>query len=396
MESTDKGAIFGAMNKTEVAVIGGGIVGLAFAFAHARKGRAVTVFERTDFAVGASVRNFGLIWPVGQSFGMAHDRAIRSREIWLQVIHAAGLWHAPGGSMHLAYKEDEVAVLEEYLEGACSEETGRELLSGREVLKRCSAQPTGLRGGLWSATEINIDPRQAVRALPEFLAREFGVSFQFGVNVHEVSAGKLRTSVGPWIAKEVVVCSGGDFETLYPDLFRGSGMTRSKLQMMRTAPQKWALGTTLCGGLTLTHYDSFQACRSLPRLIDRFRRELPFEMENGIHVLLSQTALGELTIGDSHHYGLTLEPWDREEINAAILRYLKGFAKLPSYEIAERWNGTYPKLPGRTEFIAKPEDNVLVATGLGGAGMTMSFGLADEIVSGKYWDAHHGREKVLT
>lgn len=79
-------------------------------------------------------------------------------------------------------------------------------------------------------------------------------------------------------------------------------------------------------------------------------------------------------------------------MNEAILDYLKTFARVPNLEIAEQWNGIYPKLAGRTEFYAEPEPGVRIVTGLGGAGMTLSFGLAEEIVSGNY----HGSEKVLT
>jgi FAD dependent oxidoreductase TIGR03364 len=367
----------------DVAIVGAGIVGLAFAHAHATKGRRVVVFERAERALGASIRNFGLIWPIGQPFGPLYNRALRSRNLWAEISPRAGLWHAPTGSLHLAYHESELAVLEELVAAGRNHDVGCELLTAAQTLQKSNAvRADGLLGALWSPTEINVDPRQALWKLPIWMERELGVTFRFGELVNGISMPNIETKSERWTVSEVVVCSGADFETLYPKTFAESGLTCCKLQMMRTAPQPngWSLGPSLCAGLTLTHYDSFKSCPSLPALKKRFENELPFHVKHGIHVLLSQTSLGELTIGDSHEYGLALSPFDREEINQAILEYLKTFAVAPSFEIAERWHGIYPKLPGETEFIATPEKAVTIVNALGGAGMTFSFGLAHEKV----------------
>ena len=45
----------------DLAVVGGGIIGLAHAYLAARKGLKVVVIERDGAATGASVRNFGFI-----------------------------------------------------------------------------------------------------------------------------------------------------------------------------------------------------------------------------------------------------------------------------------------------------------------------------------------------
>ena len=372
--------------RADLAVVGSGIVGLSHALAAARRGLKVVVFERTEPAVGASVRNFGLVWPIGQPEGRRHDRALRSREVCGEVTQAAGLYCAATGSLHLAYADDEWAVLEEFSECGMGRSEQRRLLSREETLARSGAvNPVSLKGALWSPTEATIDPVQAIRALPGWLAETHGVQFEFNTTVRTIDLPAVETTRGTWSVDRVVVCSGGDFETLYPEIFAKHAITRCKLQMMRTDPQpdRWLLGPALCAGLTLTHHESFKRCATLALLEKRVEREQAFLFGHGIHVLLSQNAPGALTIGDSHHYGLTVEPFDREDINEAILTYLRTFAVVPTLAVAERWHGVYPKMKdGRSELIAEVAPSVWVVNGLGGAGMTLSFGLAEEVVAG--------------
>jgi len=102
--------------------------------------------------------------------------------------------------------------------------------------------------------------------------------------------------------------------------------------------------------------------------------------DHGIHVLLAQNQYGELIIGDSHHYGRTLEPFDSEEVNKIILEYLSTFTNLGKLQIVERWHGIYPKLHSDIKLVLKPAPGVTLVNGLGGAGMTLSFGIAEEVI----------------
>jgi FAD dependent oxidoreductase TIGR03364 len=183
----------------------------------------------------------------------------------------------------------------------------------------------------------------------------------------------------------VFICSGADFETLYPESFNEYPLTKCKLQMMRvtTQPNNWRIGPALCGGLSLIHYKSFTAAPSLPQLKELYESEMSEYLDWGIHVMVSQNGTGELTIGDSHEYSATHDPFDKAFINEMILDYLKRFAQFKDWRIIETWNGIYPKLTnGDTELFFSPEAGVYVLNGLGGAGMTLSFGLAEEVVKG--------------
>src|ERR1700730_1517529 len=99
--------------RADIVVIGGGILGLAHAWILARKGKRVVLIERGRRATGASVRNFGMIWPIGQPAGEMHAMALRSREIWLEALAAARLSYRPTGSLHVAHCQDEAEVLRE-------------------------------------------------------------------------------------------------------------------------------------------------------------------------------------------------------------------------------------------------------------------------------------------
>jgi FAD dependent oxidoreductase TIGR03364 len=372
-----------AYPSVDVAIVGGGIVGLAHAWEAARRGLRVVLFERDIKAQCASIRNFGMVWPIGQAPGVTRDRALRSRQRWLELVERAGIWHDPCGSLHLAYRRDELAVLEEF--AALGAQRGYEcrMLTQPEVASRSpAANPSGLLGGLWSPTEICIDPREAIAQIPRWLHESFSVDLQFGVAVRSIDALHLETSDGRrWRADRVVVCGGVDFQTLFPDVFVDSGIRRCKLQMMRTAPQAngWRIGPMLAGGLTLLHYANFALCLSLSAVRDRVATEMPEYVRYGIHVMASQNSHGEVVIGDSHEYDNEIEPFDKTAIDDMILAYLGQMARLPDMQIAARWTGIYAKHPRLPVFTAQPQHGVFIVTAPGGTGMTVSFGTAEDL-----------------
>jgi FAD dependent oxidoreductase TIGR03364 len=186
-----------------------------------------------------------------------------------------------------------------------------------------------------------------------------------------------------WTFERVFVCCGSDFEQLYPDLFENSGLIKSKLQMMSTTAQaeNWRLGPILCGGLTLRHYSSFASLQTVEKVSKRYDQEEPLLARYGVHIIVSQNSDGQLIIGDSHEYGQEIDPFDKEVVNELIVRYTQKLLNAPSFKIQERWHGIYLKSEEKTEFIAHPETGVTIVNGLGGAGMTLSFGLAKRIVA---------------
>jgi FAD dependent oxidoreductase TIGR03364 len=364
-------------------VIGAGIVGLAHAYHLARRGRRVAVLERLPRACGASVRNFGMLWPIGPPAGVMLQTALRSIDIWREVLRDSGLWHENTGSLHVAHRTDEMAVLDEFAARAADLGYDCRLLTPAEVSERAPAvNLRGLQGGLWSGSEWCVDPREIIRRLPDILSNRYGVSLHFRCAATALAGTAVVAAGREWRAGHFWLCTGDDLETLLPELLSQSGLERCKLQMMRSKPSSagWRLGPMLAGGLTLRHYKSFERCSSVAALKARVASEMAEYDRFGIHVMASQTKRGDVTIGDSHVYGDEVTPFDDPRIDRMILDYLSTLLAGPEPVVSERWHGTYCKHPSRPYFAARPEPHVSVITGLGGAGMTLSFGVAEQIV----------------
>ncbi len=375
-----------SVNKT-IAVIGAGICGLAHTWALAKRGYRVQVFERNKYAEGASIRNFGMIWPIGQPFGRLHDLAMASRELWKQAATESGIWFNPCGSLHVAHHDDELAVLEEYVAMSQPYGVARKLLTSEQVLHRSIAvNRMGLRGGLYSETELAINPPVAMRGLADWLRSWPNVEITFNTGVQSIysedkGALTVLTTSGERIAaQQAIVCSGSDIQSLFPVEFTAADLKPCKLQMMRTVPQAnaWRVGPHLAGGLTLRHYRSFENCPTSFHVRSRIARDHPELDQYGIHVMATQNELGEVVLGDSHEYGAAIEPFDKQIIDDLILRELQKIFVLSSCEISSRWTGIYAKNTEGPYWTAEPLPGVYLFNGLGGNGMTLAFGIAEE------------------
>lgn len=375
------------MNKPSAIVIGAGIVGLATALALVKRGFKVTVFERNERAVGASIRNFGMVWPIGQATGPLFERAMLSRSIWKQICLEADIWHDEVGSLHIANSEDELAVMTEYVE---MNQAYREclLLTPKQTLaKSGGVNPAELKGALWSGTEMIVEARVAIGKIASYLEEKYAVDFHWNTAISQVESSTVKSGSRSWQADEIFICSGAEFETLYPEFFMQQEITKCKLQMLRinSQPNGWRIGPALCGSLSMIHYPGFHATPSLSNLRKRYEEEYAEYLKWGIHVMAAQNHTGEITIGDSHEYGLVHDPFDKDFINQMIIKYLKTFTNFKDNSIVQTWNGIYPKMKnGETELILQPEAGITIINGLGGNGMTLSFGLCEQVIRERF------------
>lgn len=363
--------------KYDVVVVGAGIVGLAHAWMAAKRGLSVLVLDRSSQAVGATIRNFGMIWPVGQPSGELRSMAMKSRAFWLELKSLGALPVETCGSLHVAHNEDELQVLTEYTDRNSDDVN---LLSPEETLERSPiVRKEGLCGAMWSSTELRVDPRNAARQIASWLAQHCGVTFKFDTSVAQVAGEDVRCSCGTlYQGDRIVVCSGSDLRALFPGILSSSGLKLCKLQMLETRTQSDFSGSPhIASGLTLRHYQSFQDCPTLASLKRRIAQDSPELDEFGIHVMASLFPDGRIVLGDSHEYDERISPFDKPRIDELMIQELKKILTLENWTITSRWSGIYSKHPQLPVFESTTECGAHLCIGTGGAGMTMAFGIAD-------------------
>jgi FAD dependent oxidoreductase TIGR03364 len=370
-----------ALCRFDLAVVGAGIVGLAHAFAAARRGLRVVVLDRDAQANGASIRNFGFVTVTGQQAGACWRRAMRSRDVWAELAPRAGIRVEHAGLLVAARRPEAMAVLEAFRRTRMGEDC--ELLTADAARARCPPLADGpLAGALWSPHELRVESREAVPLLARWLESELGVTFRRQTLVRHVAPPHLETSGGAVEAAACVVCPGDDFLTLFPERLAPHRLTRCKLHMLRTAaqPPGWRLPGAVMSDLSLVRYLGYAELPEAGPLRRRLEREEPDALAHGVHLIVVQGADGSLVVGDSHHHGASPDPFQPDAVDEIILGELDKVLRLPDRRVAERWTGTYASAPDRLAMIDRPSDEVRLVVVTSGIGASTAFAIGEEMV----------------
>jgi FAD dependent oxidoreductase TIGR03364 len=363
----------------DLAVVGGGVIGLAHAWAAARAGRRVAVIERDPRANGASIRNFGFITVTGQERGDSWRLARRTRDVWAELAPAAGVPIEQEGLYLTARSDEAVAVIEAFLATEMGE--GCRLLPAA-VFRDLSGGlgGPGLKGALFSPHEVRVESRTAIPALAAWLEAALGVTFFNETVALEAAPPRLRTTRGPIEAGAVVVCPGDDFVTLYPERIAGYDLRRCRLSMLKLADPGLRLPGALMSDLGLVRYRGYAALPEARALHARLMAELPTAFDNGVHLIVAQGGDGGLIVGDSHHYERLPGPFAPAAAERDILdEYARATGQKPP-PVLERWTGTYAVADDRTWLVDAPAPDVRIVIVTSGTGASTGFGIAERVV----------------
>ncbi len=363
----------------DLAVVGGGILGLAHAMAAARLGKRVIVIERDAAANGASIRNFGFITITGQARGETWRRARRSRDIWAAIAPGAGIDITQRGLLVSLRFDESLAVAKAFLETEMGE--GCALLPRDDVVRQVPAlSGAPLKAAIWSPHEVRVESRQAIPRLAAWLAAELGVTFQTGTAVLRVAPPVIETSRGPVAAAAAVVCPGDDFVTLFPEAIAARRVDKSTLTMLRLAHPGVRLPATLMSDLGLARYLGYSELPAAAPLRACLEHTHAEALEHGVHLIVAQGADGQLIVGDSHHYGDRPDPFMNARVEALILEEFAAATGLTAPPVVSRWIGSYAHSPAHPMFVDAPRDGVRLVMVTSGTGASTSFAIAEEVI----------------
>lgn len=387
-------------------VVGAGVVGLAHAVEAVARGLSVTVLDRDERAVGASVRNFGHGCLTAQT-GDALAYAFRGRDTWLRLGKDAGFDVAECGTVLVARSAEERAAVEE-LAGERGDDV--ELLDPARVASRVPVAPGGLHGGAFLPRDLRVDQRRAVAAIAAWLDAQPGAEVRFGCPVLGVDAavdGGLRGPVGAGAAvdggtaaepprpgagpvvvrtgrgdvraRHVLVCVGHDLDRLFPALAGEAGLRRCVLQMLRVrtdAPV--TVGPAVLTGSSMLRYPALAGTAGAAALRERWRAERPELLDAVVNHMLTQLPGGDLVVGDTHTCARTPEPWSAEGLDDLLLAETRSLLGT-GVRVVSRWQGIYADAPG--EFLVRPAAPGTTAVSVtSGIGMSTAFGLAPAVL----------------
>ena len=239
----------------DVAVVGGGIVGVSAALALARQGASVAVFEKGRVGGEQSGRNWGFVRQQGRDAAEI-PLAKRSLELWGGLSEAAGRdtgFRRTG----VTYVTDDPTALERwerYLVHAREHQIGSRLMTAAEARDAVPAPGRNWIAGLHTPGDGRAEPSQAAPAIAQ-AARRHGATIHAPCAVRglELQAGQVSAVVTEHgrVRAGAVVCAGGAWSSLF---LRRYGVVLPQLRVMASVLRTTPAPAVLDGGLTTPEF----------------------------------------------------------------------------------------------------------------------------------------------
>lgn len=376
-------------SKSDLIIVGAGILGLSAAIQAAEQGLKVKLFEKDAFPVGATRRNFGMI---GTSTLSRPDEewreyALETRKFYQRIQAQQDISFQQRDGLYLANTTLEWQVLNEFAQAAPDYQIPVQLLNRQQLFERCDYldQNAKISGAMVFQEDYSVEPHLVANRLLQYAA-QLGIKIYCNACVvrtqYHNGQAKIQLASGQYYhAEKVLICHGEATQILYPELLQQLGLQRCALQMALTQPLAHELKASIYSGLSISRSPVFEICPSHQAMTEESQQGLV--KDYGIHILIKQNESGQIILGDSHEYHPIQDAPQfnqREEINQFILEYCKEKIGLKLPEIESRWNGYYLTHPQELACVTEAEPNIYLVSAIAGKGMTTGAGYMKKIL----------------
>ncbi|HUR43956.1 MAG TPA: FAD-binding oxidoreductase [Aestuariivirga sp.] len=401
--------------KSSVAIIGGGIVGVSTALELAERGIDVVLLEKGEIGAEQSGRNWGWCRQMGRD----------PREIPL-VLESLRLWggmnerigaetgFVQSGIVYLCETDAQLAAREKwYAENAKPFGLGSRMISGQEAASLMPGSARKWKGALYTSADGRAEPFKATAAMARAARRKRAKIFtNCAARGLETSAGRVSAVVTEkgTIACDTVVLAGGAWSRRF---CHNAGIALPQLGVIssvkRTDPidagftrtgsgGKFSIRKRIDGGFTIAHRH-LAVADIVPDSFRLFFRFLPALMLDwgGLRLRLGQRFMDEA--GLARRWQLDeVSPFERvrildpepvtailDEASASLKEYFPAFQNM---RIAERWAGVIDAMPDAVPVMSPVEKlkGFYLATGFSGHGFGLGPGagkLMAQMVTGE-------------
>lgn len=389
---------------TDVAIIGGGIIGIASALALVNRGMSVSVFEKGTLACEQSSRNWGWIRTL-----MRHPSevplALQAGSLWRDIQRQVDVGFRQSGILYLAKSAKDMHSFHTWQQKTAS--TDAVLLSKKACSEMIPDTTTEWFGGLYSQTDAVAEPKLATQGLASLVRQRHGQIFENcavrGLNIKSGRLEGIETEYGTVKAKNVLL-AGGAWSRLFC-LNTGIALPQLKVHasVLRVSAPDANLPLTIngkdftcrqdiAGDYVVSQFnssyadlvpDSFRLCKHyLPawlsnnglvklRLSKRFWEELRIPNQFNIHAP---------TPFEKHRI---LDPRPLPQTAHALQKLALAFPCFSTARIKEMWSGYIDVTPDALPFLdeAPSIPGLFIATGFSGHGFGISPAVGEAIGS---------------
>lgn len=228
-----------ALDPVDVAIVGGGIIGVSTAYWLAKAGVRTALFEKGTLACEQSSRNWGWVRTLSRDMPEVPLALLANRR-WREIQEQVDVGYRQNGLLYLQENERDASDHARWFESAKTYGAKAEFLTKRAAQQLLPQSARAWTGAMHSASCGVAEPTQATAGIAA-LARQAGATIVENCAVRgiESSAGRVSavvTETGRVRAQNVLVAAGawsrlfcGNFGVEFPQLkVRGS--------VLRTAP----------------------------------------------------------------------------------------------------------------------------------------------------------------